>query len=259
MLGELSSPVSEILDSEAFQRFLDGVETRGSGVPIAYITGEREFWSLPFRVGPGVLVPRPETELVVEHALRLLKPRITRSSSTIHIHDCCTGSGVVGIAIASELIGRRCAVTLALSDVSSEALFYARQNAERHLDSAPSVEVIVRESDLLDGASQGLDIVTANPPYLTERAADEVLGKGWNEPRIALAAGSDGMDRYPEIARQAFDHLAPGGALVVECGPEQAQSVLSLFTGSIGYTGGVIVPDAAGRPRVVAGIKPSGH
>lgn len=226
---------------------------------MAYIIGEREFWSLSFFVGPGVLVPRPETELLVEQALLLLDRHYSGSRSLV-VHDCCTGSGAVGIAIAREVAAGGRSVDLTLSDISREALRYARRNVARHLADLPTVRVIVMESDLLTGTPSdsvaAIDIITANPPYLTDDVTDRVLAQGWGEPRGALAAGPEGLDLYPSLARQALERLCPGGTLLVECGPEQASGLLSLFTDSIGYTDGAIVDDAAGRHRVVSARKP---
>jgi len=247
----------EVLDGAAFQRFENGLQRRSRGTPVAYIRGEREFWSLSFCVGPGVLIPRPETELLVEQGIRYLQSRGTLSSPVV-IHDCCTGTGAVGIAIAREIAGGDRSVRLFLSDVSAEALLYARENAQRHLGGLPAVRTVVAEGDLLSHREVvgDIDLVTANPPYLTEDDATAALSKGWGEPRIALAAGPEGLDLYPKLGRQAMERLAPGGALIVECGPDQAESILSLFAATIGYTDGTIVPDAAGRPRIVTVRKP---
>lgn len=261
ILGELASPVDEVLDADALRRYRRAIRDRSTGTPVAYILGEREFWSLSFAVGPGVLVPRPETELLVERSLEYLN-RYCSDTDPLAIHDCCTGSGVVGIAIAREIAadGRR--LDLTLSDISPDALVYARRNAERHLADLPTVRSVVVEGHLLPDSRRhgaGLHLITANPPYLTDLAADQVLSRGWGEPRNALAAGPEGLDLYPELARQAWDALLPGGALMVECGPEQASRLLSLFADTIGYTDGDIFLDAADRPRVVAVRKPVDH
>lgn len=203
-----------------------------------------------------MLIPRPETELLVEEALLAAEHVAVGQERPFAVHDCCTGSGAVGIALALELADRGRTVDLHLSDISTDALRYAAINAERHLADRSRVRVTVVEADLLSTTTPPVDIVTANPPYLTEDAADEALSHGWGEPRLALAAGVDGLALYPRLAQEAFGRLRAGGTLILECAPEQAQSILSLLTASIGYTDGRINHDGAGRPRVVVATKP---
>ena len=256
LLAELSSEVGTLIDRDGERRLVSAIERRADGAPIAYITGTKEFWSTPFAVGPGVLIPRPETELLVERALMFLESsRFVRDGEPVVIRDCCTGSGAVGISIAREIAGSVPGIDVRLSDLSVEALDFARENAVRHLSGIESVTVAIEHRDLLAGAKGGVHVVTANPPYLSDEETVRVLTLGWGEPQIALAGGRNGLDLYPRLATQAFHCLVPGGKVLVECAPHQAATILSLFIDTIGYTDGEIVLDGAGKERVVEAVK----
>jgi release factor glutamine methyltransferase len=250
VLAELSARADTILIGDTATRYSDAIDRRSSGVPVAAITGVREFWSLPFAVGPGVLIPRPDSERLVEISLELLAGR-----TRVSVRDCCTGSGAIGISIAHQLAQREVAVSLELSDVSADALVYARRNAETFLDSVPHVDVSVFIADGVDGGSPPFDLVCANPPYLTSEETSAVLRRGWGEPREALDGGEDGLALYPMIAHRAYHALSTGGALIVECAPDQADRLARLFSGTIGYTNVEVFRDAAGRNRGVVAQK----
>jgi release factor glutamine methyltransferase len=222
---------------------------RASGVPIAYIVGSKEFYGRLFQVDPRVLIPRPDTELLVEVALSLLPPAGVPpigGPRRLRCHDAFTGSGCVGLTIAAE----RPDVELSLSDASAEALELARGNSRAILGREPDI----RRGDVLSAARGRFDLITANPPYVTSRLADEITMRGEGEPRTALDGGERGLDLYPAIAEQAMPLLTDGGALAVETGEEQGGAVSAMLE-SAGYTDVAVYKDLAGHDRVVSGVK----
>ena len=219
----------------AFGALLD---RRVAREPVHYLVGEREFWSLPLTVDRRVLVPRPETELVVETALRL-------APAARRILDVGTGSGAIAAALARELPAAR----VWASDVTADALAVARANLARH---APGV-VLVRGDLLAPFRTAAFDLVAANPPYVTDAAlgglAPEVRD---HEPRVALAAGPDGLAALGRLVAEAPRVLAPGGWLVMEVGAGQAAAVRRLAEASGRYVRIEVVRDHAGIERVLA-------
>jgi release factor glutamine methyltransferase len=223
--------------AEAFFRRL--LERRIAGAPLSHLTGTREFWSIPFEVTASVLVPRPETEGLVEKVLELS----TREGESIL--DVGTGSGCIAIALAKEL--PRAAITAV--DVSRRALAVARRNAARHR--ARSVEF--RRSDLFSafrGTGVKFDFIVSNPPYVS-RAEWEALPADVRdfEPRRALFAGESGLELIERLVRRAGTFLRPGGYLVFEIGDGQRESVLGLFGRR--WTEIETAWDLAGKPRVI--------
>jgi len=216
------------------------VARRVAGEPIAYIIGEREFYSRSFNVTPAVLIPRPETELLVDLALEHL-PRDRKSS----VLDLGTGSGCIAITIALE---RRAAHAVAV-DQSSEALQLARRNAQRLV--ANNVEF--RESDwfrAVDG--QRFEMIVSNPPYVAAGDAHLQQGDLRFEPQTALVAGIDGLDCIHSIVAGARAHLAPGGWLLFEHGYDQAPRCRALLT-EAGLAEVQSWRDLAGLERVSGG------
>lgn len=212
---------------------------RLAGEPIAYILGEREFYGRPFRVGPATLIPRPETEHLVEAALA----RAAADAPTRAL-DIGAGSGCVAITLKLE----RPLWRIASVDTSADALVVARDNGERL-----GAEVAWLESDLFTAlAGQTFDLIVSNPPYVA--AADRHLSQGDArfEPRRALVSGTDGLDAIRAIIKQAPAHLAPGGWLLLEHGYDQGEAVPALLT-EAGYQEVFMARDLAGQARVSGG------
>ena len=225
------------LDAERTAALDAALARRARGEPVAYIVGTREFWSLPLKVTTDVLIPRPETELLVELALQRIAPE-----SDCVIADLGTGSGAIAIALAHERPRARVIAT----DISPAALALAQENA-RALNIA---NVEFRASDWCAAIPESCCLIVSNPPYIA--SADPHLGLGdvRFEPRQALTAGADGLDAIRAIAAQARTRLAPTGTLIVEHGFEQQGAVIEIMTAH-GYGAVQGVHDLAGHPRAV--------
>lgn len=209
----------------------DLLERRLAGEPLQYILGEWNFMGLPFYVDGRALIPRQDTELLAETAIKLIQER---GYSTYL--DLCTGSGCVAISVA-KLSG----IQALASDISADALQLARENSELN-----KTNVEFFESDLFDRIDGTFDLITCNPPYLSRKDMDNLQKEITFEPALALYGGQDGLDYYRRIANEYRSHLNPGGALLLEIGSTQADAVSSLFT-----SGAKLLNDIAGNPRVL--------
>ncbi len=215
------------------------IAKRAGGVPIAYLTGSREFWSLPLKVSPAVLVPRPETELLVEQALLLL-PRDALCS----VLDLGTGSGAIALSLAHE----RPHWAITAVDVSPAALEIAVQNAQNLKLS----HVEWRLGNWFEPVpGQRFHLIVANPPYLA--ATDPALAALCAEPDVALIAGPTGLEALSAIIAQAPGHLHAGGWLALEHGIDQAQQVAQLMQ-QHSFDSIRTYSDFSGRPRVTLGV-----
>jgi len=229
--------------AEELARYEELLERRRAREPVAYIIGEREFWSLPFAVGPGVLVPRPETETLLEQAQRFFRDE----SESLEVLDLGTGSGAILIAFLKTYPQARGTGI----DASPEALVWARRNAEALGMAGRSAW---REGGWDAAMGQAFDLIFANPPYLAldERArlAPEV---GRYEPSEALFAGPEGLESYRALAPVLAAVLRPQGLAILELGAGQGEAVSGIL-GSYGLEIRTIAPDLAGIPRaLVAG------
>lgn len=225
------------------------IARRRAGEPIQYITGEAEFFGLRFAVAPAVLIPRPETEHLVEEVLRLARGLMHSAASELHVADIGTGSGVIAVALAQALPEARITAT----EISPEALKIAKNNAQRN-QIAGRIEFF--EGDLLDPLrGQSFSIIASNPPYipLSDLHSLSVEVREY-EPHTALFAGDDGLAVYRRLIPGAFPLLVPGGWLVLEIGFGQQQAVQDLLLAS--GSGDVhFIPDYKGIPRVAAAQK----
>ncbi len=244
-------PEEVVTEAEA-QRYFGLVARRITGVPTQHLTGKQEFWGLEFEVTPDVLIPRPETEHVVEVALDRLALREVRAGrpnkndgAGLRTADVGTGSGCIAIALAKELP----ATEIVATDISRAALDVARRNAIRH-----GVEKQLRfsEGNLLANAPGHFDLIVSNPPYVARRDAETLAREvREHEPALALYGGDEGYELYGELIRQAAERLKPGGLLVLELGYNSLPAVEPLLDSSHWSNVGV-TNDLAGIPRVIA-------
>jgi release factor glutamine methyltransferase len=221
------------------------VARRARREPVAYITGERDFYGRPFRVTPDVLIPRGETEFVVEAALACVA---ARQSAAPRIIEIGTGSGCIAVTIACEAPG----VHLTATDVSSRAIAIARENATRH---AVADRIDFVEGSLFAGrasAPGAWDLVVSNPPYVARRDRHTLAVDVRDfEPDLALFGGNDGLEVIRALARAASRALAPGGSLVMEIGAGQADAVRALIDACAAFGSVRVQPDLQRIPRVV--------
>jgi release factor glutamine methyltransferase len=202
------------------------VERRAGREPLAYIVGRQEFWGLPFEVSPAVLIPRHETELIVEAALQLFPEH----DAALTIADVCTGCGCIAVAVATE---RPCARIVA-TDISTVALDVARQNAIRL---GVSDRIRFQCADLLEGVGGPFDAITCNPPYVAERDKPGLQPEVRDhEPNVALFGGRDGFHMVERLVTSAADCLRPGGYLLFEFGLGQDDRVEALVADTDGLT-----------------------
>lgn len=230
-------------EADAIARFAALVERRRGGEPVAYILGEREFWSLPLKINRDTLIPRPETELLVEQALA----RIPLDAAW-RIADLGTGSGAIALAVASERPGCRIVAT----DIAPGALAAARTNAT----SLGLGNVEFRHGDWFEPLSgERFDLIISNPPYIAAGDAHLDQADVAFEPRAALVAGADGLDAIAAIVRAAPGHLKPGSHLLLEHGYDQAAAVAATLA-SAGFVDVRCYRDLCGHGRVSAASLP---
>ena len=263
----------EWVDAAAAEKFLALIARRAAGEPVQYLTGKQEFWGLEFEVTPAVLIPRPETEHVVEVALARLGERGLKihmdsgaPRETLRVADVGTGSGCLAVALAWELPHAEVFAT----DISAPALEIARRNAARHKVAA---RIHFSQCDLLihlentdprtaraehaapastqDGPL--FDLIVSNPPYIARNDAAQLQREVRDhEPHAALFAGPTGVELYQRLIDQARDLLRHRGFLVLELGHDSAEHVRAIFAAQSGWTEVAITMDLAGVPRVLA-------
>lgn len=239
VLARLRDPAPELGPT------LDELMRRAAlGEPVAYILGEREFYGLSFTVRPGVLIPRPETELLVEEVLGF-----TRDGGRVErIVDVGTGSGAIAVALAAKLPG----VRVMAIDRSLDAIKIAEENVRRH-GVADRVELLL--GDLLSGLEGEHDVVVTNPPYVPrdQIATLQRQVRDW-EPRIALDGGPDGLDLHRRLLTQLPGRLRPGGLLVMEIADDRGAAALAMARGMLRGADVRLVKDAFGRDRAIRAI-----
>lgn len=227
----------EDITQDAQKEYEIAVQKRAEHIPLQYIIGEQEFMGLRFKVNSNVLIPRQDTETLVEQVLKIVKPGMK-------VLDLCTGSGCVLISVlknAPELTGMG-------SDISKTALLVAKENAKLHEVDAEWVR-----SDLFDNITETFDVIMANPPYIPIGEILSLMPEVRDfEPENALDGGADGLDFYRKIAGQVKDYLNPGGYVYMEIGYDQGEAVSELMRNA-GFTEVEVIKDLARNDRVVKG------
>ena len=257
-------------DGKAFD---EAVMKRAAGVPVAYIVGRQPFYREEYKVTPSVLIPRADTELLVETALRFLGaldlaagdvnlvPESAEPLTSPRILDLCTGTGCVGISVLNSLLAKGIRAQAVLADISDEALAIARENIEIQAADKSAVKAIkldVLSEDLPEDLGS-FDVITANPPYINSvdmKALDKEVKD--HEPYLALAGGSDGMDFYLPICKLSHKCLRQGGMLAVEHGYDQAEGVTQTLMAQ-GFNIVKSLKDFGNNDRVTFGIKLGGE
>ena len=250
-----------ILDSEQEKWFLSAIERRKTGLPIAYITNHKEFFGLDFYVTPDVLIPKPDTELLVELALDALEDKFrSKPDSLPTVCDMCAGSGCVGISILKNL-ERNKKISLTLADISENALAVAKKNAENLL---PDSSVRFVRSNLFENIAQSFDLIVTNPPYVPHFEVPELLKDGRSEPILALdgdvlengefSSTNDGLSLIRRLVPECYKHLPRNGVLIMETGEYNAEETATLFKQS-GFRNVRIALDMNEMMRDVVGVK----
>lgn len=220
-------------------QFFSLLEERRKHVPVQYIIGEQEFCGLKFWVRPGVLIPRPETELLAE--------AVFQTCSGKRVLDLCTGSGCIAVTVAK--LGNPAFV--AASDVSSEALAIAKENA-----ALQEVSVTFFQGDLFECVEGTYDVIVSNPPYIKSKVIETLMPEVRDyEPWLALDGAEDGLYFYCRICKEAKKYLAPGGRLMLEIGHDQGEAVVALLKDE-GYTSMEVKQDYAGLDRMIFAVLP---
>ena len=249
------------LAEDAHGKFLELLRQRQAGECLAYIISRKEFYGLEFAVNPAVLVPRPDTETLVEAALcqlKIVKGKLETNDGPLCVLDLCTGCGAVAIALKHEIPE----LDIWATDISGDALETAAANASRLL---PTESIRFCRGDLFDALtswdshpqshvpSSFFTLIVSNPPYIPTQEIGSLAPEVRNEPRLALDGGSDGLEIIRKIIEDAPAYLAPGGALLLEADPRQINEIGSLMK-SAGFSGISVHKDLSGQDRVIGGL-----
>lgn len=253
------------LNDEIFKQLDEMLQKRQTGLPVAYITGHKEFYGIDFFVNQDVLIPKPDTEILVEETLNVLADKVPLPN-ILTVCDMCTGSGCVGLSvlkncIEEELFSLEKMPSFFLADISRKALDVAKKNIE-HLNLNKYAHIV--HSNLFDNTPKEFDVITANPPYVPLKETMELLKDGRNEPVLALngdvdtntgdfSQSTDGLEVMRNLVPQAVEHLRTGGVLLVEAGEYNALKTEEIFKKN-GLHDTRIIPDLEGQLRVITGI-----
>jgi release factor glutamine methyltransferase len=232
------------LDEVQTSSFHSLINRRLKGEPVAYITGSKEFRYLDFTVNPSVLIPRPDTETLVETARNLME----KDKKNIHLLDLCTGSGAVAVALKHEVPKMK----VYAADISKEALELARLNARRHIKDC---EIHFYHGDLFDAIPPDhplFSIIVSNPPYVKTGEINTLSAEVRAEPPIALDGGKTGLEIITRIIEKAGEYLIPAGVLLLEASPEQMKEITSLLDKN-GFKDIQLYKDLSGQDRVIGG------
>ena len=229
---------AEPAEEQAVERYFDCISRRAQRIPLQHITGEQEFMGLPFIVNEHVLIPRQDTEILVEEALSHL-------SGNERVLDMCTGSGCILISLEHYRKGIRAVG----ADISDEALQVAKRNAE-----SLNADVTFLKSDLFEQVAERYDLIVSNPPYIRTKAIEELEEEvRLHDPMIALDGKEDGLYFYRKITEKSRKHLKQGGWLLFEIGYDQGEDVAKMME-KAGFTEVTVKKDLAGLDRVVSGM-----
>ena len=230
--GEEEFPIEKI------NEYLENIERVAKGEPIQYVINSQDFYGLNFYINEDVLIPQPDTEVLVEEAIKLIR----KENREIKILDLCTGSGAIAVCLAKEEN-----VKVTASDISRKALEVAKRNATLN-----SVQLEFIESNLFENIKDKFDIIVSNPPYIETDIIDTLSNEVKAEPKIALDGGKDGLDFYRKIVKEARKYLKENGHLIVEIGYNQKESVIELFKENH-FENVICIKDYGQNDRVIMG------
>ena len=248
---ELLLRANETISEEIRENYTQLLLRRINGECVAYILGRKEFRGLDFNVNPNVLVPRPDTEILVEAVLEKINSRQTQESLTVL--DLCTGSGAVAVSLRNECPF----LQITASDISAQALETAAVNAKRLLDNAADSVVFI-QSDLFENIHSKFNLIVSNPPYVLSSEIENLAPELRREPVLALDGGADGLKIITKIINQSPKYLFPGGFLFLEASPEQMPVIKNLLMAH-NFTEISLRRDLAGLERVISGKYPGGY
>ena len=232
------------VEEEKVTKYLNAIEEVIGGKPVQYITNEQSFMNLKFYVDENVLIPQPDTEVLVETAL-------TEVDKTIKILDLCTGSGAIAVALEHFLEEKE--VEIVATDISEKALEIAKKNA---IANNANTKIKFIQSDLFTKIpQQKFDCIVSNPPYIETETIKTLSKEVQHEPKIALDGGEDGLAFYRRIAKEAFDYLEDGGKLLLEIGYNQKEKVMALLQKEKKYVNIRCIKDFENRDRVIVAEK----
>jgi len=229
----------EELDETLTNKFKQDIAKLCKNIPIQYITNKQEFMGLEFYVNENVLIPQPDTEILVEEVIDIVKQK-----GKTKILDLCTGSGAIGISIAKNI--DNCEMTL--SDISNDALNVAKKNC---INNGFENEIKIIQSDLFENIQDKFDIIVSNPPYIKSDIIKTLDKEVQNEPILALDGGKDGLDIYRKIIEQAYKYLNENGYLCLEIGYDQKEDVIKIIEETKQYKDIYSKKDLAGNDRIV--------
>jgi len=249
---------SRILKEAELDTIQQGIEKRLSGLPVAYITNHKEFFGYDFYVDQNVLIPKPDTELLVEKALLAVDKALSTApekKADYKIADICTGSGCIAISVLKTLFQKyRASIKVAASDISKAALVVAEKNADTLLSQEERQNISFYQGDLFQAFSssenQKFDMILSNPPYVPTNLTEELLSDGRSEPRLALDGESDGLGIIRRLVVEAKNHLKKGGVFFLEAGEYNVEEAGKCLL-KAGFTDIFIHKDLAGLLRLV--------
>jgi len=249
---------SRILKEAELDTIQQGIEKRLSGLPVAYITNHKEFFGYDFYVDQNVLIPKPDTELLVEKALLAVDKALSTApekKADYKIADICTGSGCIAISVLKTLFQKyRASIKVAASDISKAALVVAEKNADTLLSQEERQNISFYQGDLFQAFSssenQKFDMILSNPPYVPTNLTEELLSDGRSEPRLALDGDSDGLGIIRRLVVDAKNHLKKGGVFFLEAGEYNVEEAGKCLL-KAGFTDIFIHKDLAGLLRLV--------
>ncbi len=228
----------EISEDEKTRYYLALIEII-QGMPIQYITNNQEFMKLNFYVDKNVLIPQPDTEILVEEVINII------NDTSVKVLDICTGSGCIGTSIAKYTKN----TTITMSDISSRALNIAKSNYIKNMEDTSKVQFI--QSDMFKNIKEKYDIIVSNPPYIESKEINKLEKQVQNEPHIALDGGEDGLQFYRKLANEAHKFLNENGYLCMEIGYNQKQAVIQLLKENKNYKEIYSKKDLSGNDRII--------